>query len=670
MKCRLVLIILLWFCYNAFSQKHFYDISNQVPLKYKFNADSIYNEKIKITDSGDLKQQYSMYCENNLYYHETMLNSGYIYFNWIEAEEYVNGLIKNICAVNKITEPIQAYIVRDQDVNAAANDFGMIYVNVGLLAEIHDEAALVSVLAHEVAHIVNSDGKKNFVFKKPKSKVIYEILNRSKKSRDYEYKADEFGYETCIKLGYNIASEYHIITKFESDYRWFTSQYNYQNPKWYISVESNDPKDKKINADSLEYTLMDHPDNEVRLKLLKQYTTKNPVGKKFIVDETKFLNIKHKAALEQLYLDFEEAEYKNCLRSAFYFHLQNQDNVDYLEYIVECCRKIITSNPDLKHKGFLTEESKEEIFDDGKKGILHGMNYISLDTVFLNSIKMDSIYGAKTKPFETYLKAYNFFLKKLKQKNPAKAQLINALYELSKNKRDKAIDDLKSYLQSVDSSIEKKSIEILLAGNIEDKLRGNPKNIIYIAPSQFYKKFNGDVEYSFIESQKGNEYLKKSILDKQIVYPNEKTEVVFSYNLPIKEFQFYNNLSDQLQFFKNEKEVGFENAANKSMVGNDYWQAIEVSDPLNPDLLKKRKSFFVFSPEYIKEITERNIKSLTIVTPYFYKHDLLGLMFYFEIKHYNLTDKKYLYFEQEYLQKFVPANIKNTWQEFTKKLIN
>ena len=415
---------------------------------------------------------------------------------------------------------------------------------------------------------------------------------------------------------------------------------------------------------------MDHPDNEIRLKLLKEYIGKHPSGKKFIVDETKFLSIKQKATLEQLYLDFEEAEYKNCLRSAFYFHLQNQDNVDYLEYIVECCRKIITNNPDIKHKGFLTEDSKEEIFNDGKKGILHAMNYISLDTLFLGNIKKDSIYGAKNKPFETYLKAYNFFLKKLKQKNPAKALLINALYELSKNKRDKSVEDLNSYIQSTDSCIEKKSIEMILGGNIEEKLRSNSKNIIYVAPSQFYKKFNGDVEYSFIESEKGNEYLKKSILEKQTVYPNEKTEIVFSDNLSIKEFQFYNKLSDQLQFFKNEKEVGFENSANKSLVGNDYWLAMEISDPLNPDLLRKKKSFFVFCPEYIKEITERNIKSFTIVTPYFYRHDLLGLMFYFEIKHYNLVDKKYLYFEQEYLQKFVPVNIKNTWQEFTKKLIN
>ena len=38
-------------------------------------------------------------------------------------------------------------------------------------------------------------------------------------------------------------------------------------------------------------------------------------------------------------------------------------------------------------------------------------SFISLDTTFIRELNSDKIYGAYEKPFETYQKAYNFYIK-------------------------------------------------------------------------------------------------------------------------------------------------------------------------------------------------------------------------------------------------------------------
>ena len=187
------------------AQAHYYDLTSEIPQKYIFNADSVYKQLLKTKDASLTESSYKEYCQNMVYYHKMSLESGNIYFNWTEIEDYINKLLSKILDVNHITKKFTVFINRNEDANASAQDNGHIYVNIGLLAELTDEAALVEVLGHEVSHAINADAKKSFI-KKAGSKdyKLSKILNNSHNNRKLEACADSFGYNTAVKLNYNL----------------------------------------------------------------------------------------------------------------------------------------------------------------------------------------------------------------------------------------------------------------------------------------------------------------------------------------------------------------------------------------------------------------------------------------------------------------------------------
>src|SRR5207245_302272 len=53
-----------------------------------------------------------------------------------------------------LRQQLHIYVSKSPNVNAFAFDKGFIFVNVGLLAQLENEAQLAYVLAHEITHIV------------------------------------------------------------------------------------------------------------------------------------------------------------------------------------------------------------------------------------------------------------------------------------------------------------------------------------------------------------------------------------------------------------------------------------------------------------------------------------------------------------------------------------
>ena len=72
----------------------------------------------------------------------------------VALQEYVTGLVREIVSVSeKAGEEFTVTLLDSADVNAFATRDNYVYVNRGLLAYVNNEAQLVSVVAHEVAHI-------------------------------------------------------------------------------------------------------------------------------------------------------------------------------------------------------------------------------------------------------------------------------------------------------------------------------------------------------------------------------------------------------------------------------------------------------------------------------------------------------------------------------------
>ena len=71
-----------------------------------------------------------------------------------ETEEFINQILEDIIKVNKINKKIKFKINNSNEINAFVDINNVIHINSGLIIYCSDYVALLSVIAHEVAHIV------------------------------------------------------------------------------------------------------------------------------------------------------------------------------------------------------------------------------------------------------------------------------------------------------------------------------------------------------------------------------------------------------------------------------------------------------------------------------------------------------------------------------------
>lgn len=148
-----------------------------------------------------------------------------------ELAEYIGRLISQIVSVSEAAgEPFTFTLLDSQDVNAFVTDGNFIYVNRGLLNYVENEAQLVSILGHEVAHVTQNHvssmpvkaGSAKFVTMLAAalsgSNEVYEAgmayANSLLKGhgRDNELEADEAGARYMVALGYDPEEMLNMLT--------------------------------------------------------------------------------------------------------------------------------------------------------------------------------------------------------------------------------------------------------------------------------------------------------------------------------------------------------------------------------------------------------------------------------------------------------------------------
>ncbi len=134
---------------------------------------------------------------------------------------YVDGIGQTLAAVSDRSNiPYTFQIVEDRAVNAFATMGGFVYVTTGLMRAADNEAELASVLGHEIGHIVNRDAVQQMRQAAIAQGVTGALgLNRDRlvnigtqialqlpASRSAEYAADQIGFHTLGRAGYNQAA--------------------------------------------------------------------------------------------------------------------------------------------------------------------------------------------------------------------------------------------------------------------------------------------------------------------------------------------------------------------------------------------------------------------------------------------------------------------------------
>ncbi|HET6990948.1 MAG TPA: M48 family metallopeptidase, partial [Bacteroidia bacterium] len=128
------------------------------PLPKEFlisTADKYEADKLKIDQGEDKKMQKAeaqFYMQTN-YSVDQMRFSGEVLVN-DSMSLYINRVADSLLLKQdpELRHKLNFYLLRSPAVNAFTTDQGIIFVTVGLLTRLHNEAELAYVLAHEVIH--------------------------------------------------------------------------------------------------------------------------------------------------------------------------------------------------------------------------------------------------------------------------------------------------------------------------------------------------------------------------------------------------------------------------------------------------------------------------------------------------------------------------------------
>ncbi len=312
------------------------DISSLFSLKFAKDLEVL--KKSKISRKERLAKE--EYLEQSHYYLNQMLTSGKIIYG-SPFNAYLDKILDKLL-VNEpeLRSKIRIYIIKSPEVNAAATSTGIIFVNLGLLAQSGSESQLAYILAHEIIHYTK-DHNITLYLEKDKLKRSKEGIRSSKsdnllfkmhfRSREMESEADELGFKNYFSnSNYSIDQIFETFDVLQYSYLPFDEiPFNQMYLTDSVFMFPNDLFPKTINAikarDDYDDSESTHPNLKKRREAMSRLTEKidnkgrelNPQGK------DQFLLLRDMARFECIRLnlinnDFAEAFYNTWVMEQDY----------------------------------------------------------------------------------------------------------------------------------------------------------------------------------------------------------------------------------------------------------------------------------------------------------------------------------------------------------------
>lgn len=150
------------------------------------------------------------------FYLRYLLRSGDLMFG-DPLTNYVNKVADILLKNNpEVREKFRFYVSRYPEVNAACLPNGIVIVNIGLLAQLENEAQLAFVLAHEIVHYIKKHGIDAYIEQNRMRRSVGEYRNIRKSDRlfsmlqyqkDLEFISDEAGFRDYFAAtGYKLSA--------------------------------------------------------------------------------------------------------------------------------------------------------------------------------------------------------------------------------------------------------------------------------------------------------------------------------------------------------------------------------------------------------------------------------------------------------------------------------
>lgn len=276
---------------------------------------------------------------------DKMLLSGKVLFN-DDLSKYVNQVADNVLANDpELRKKLRFYILKSPAVNAFATNQGIICVNIGMLAQLHNEAELAMVLCHEIQHYLLKHSIKIAVEseKIKKGKGIYRKLeDREGKllvnclfSKEQEAEADLKGFQLFKKTGYSatgLTSLFDVLKYAELPFddiavnKDFFENSSYKIPSFYF-LQNTKAIDTTDNLDDSKST---HPSTTIRKKIIENEINNlgSVSGKSvFLVGQNEFEQVQKIARFEQTNLFLMSHDYERCIYNAFLLLHKEPNNI-------------------------------------------------------------------------------------------------------------------------------------------------------------------------------------------------------------------------------------------------------------------------------------------------------------------------------------------------------
>jgi hypothetical protein len=297
----------------------------------------------------DLQEQTLKYHQrNNLALYDFFWSGKTLFGD--ELTNYVNKVGQKVLEqYPEVKGEITFYTYKSASINAFCTGKGAIFINVGLIAKLKNEAELAFTISHEIVHYLKKHSVNSFLER-------YAMFNQNKKddklnydskidllyqfSRNNEFQADSLGIIRYLNLGYDEASVsrllkmlYYAYLPLENvpfDFSFFNSNHLII-PK-YFYLDSVNPIAEIEERNDLFHT---HPNVSKRINLAQKMVENSGKigGSQYLLPESEFKKISSIAKFESVHLNLMGRDYTKAIYNAFVL-MQDHPNSKYLRMVI------------------------------------------------------------------------------------------------------------------------------------------------------------------------------------------------------------------------------------------------------------------------------------------------------------------------------------------------
>lgn len=306
--------------------------------------------------NGSVSYEEEMFFKRQNYAVKELFHSGHILFN-DTLSNYVQSVADHLYEQNRsaFEERPEIYLVKSPVASAFVFHFNKIFVNVGLLAQLSNEAELAYVIAHELVHYKEGHALARYKERKEilRGSEAYEDVNNNYEaavatnlySKVREREADVEGLKYYNNTSYQEASVFGAfnVLKYASfpfdNVPFERSFFETENLKFPDKLFLEKPDVIEAGKEIENEALRTHPNVQKRKRSIeKELGTKGlKEGSEFIVSEKAFNHVRDLARFEVCHLYLKQRDYPKAIYCAY---LLQQDYPEH-QYLKEVINKAL-----------------------------------------------------------------------------------------------------------------------------------------------------------------------------------------------------------------------------------------------------------------------------------------------------------------------------------------